>query len=165
MTLKPSLRVQWILSLSVAAILVTALVVVVDRGNHAANQPAAPIGKAAVIEENREARILVTQDQVPHVASLPRGVATTVGVAATVKALMNGEIRRGEIAGPIERAGCRPARGSSPGRLVYGCTVEAADVNYPFDAVVVPATRLVTYCKRDLPPVPSMNIPVSARCT
>jgi hypothetical protein len=29
--------------------------------------------------------------------------------------------------------------------------------------VNVPAHRL-TYCKRDEPPVPSMNIPVSRRC-
>jgi hypothetical protein len=40
----------------------------------------------------------------------------------------------------------------------------AADVNYDFLGVVdVPAHRL-TYCKRDEPPVPSMNIPVSRRC-
>lgn len=165
MTLKPSLRVQWIASLSVAAILLTALVVFVDRGNRAANQPAAPISKAAVTEENREARILVTEDQAPHVASLPHAIATAAGVAATVRASIAGEIQRSEIVGPIERSYCRKARGSSPGRLVYGCTVEAADVNYPFDAVVTAASRRVTYCKRDLPPVPSMNIPVSARCT
>jgi hypothetical protein len=164
-TVKPSLRVQWILSLSVAAILVTALVVIVDHGNHAANQPAPPISRAAVTEENREARILVTQDQAPHVAPLPHGVGTASAVAATVQTLIAGEIRRSEIVGPIERSGCRPARGSSPGRLVYGCTVEAASVNYPFDAVVVPAARQITYCKRDQPPVPSMNIPVSTRCT
>jgi hypothetical protein len=39
-----------------------------------------------------------------------------------------------------------------------------ANVNYPFDAVIEPAVRHLTYCKRDIPPIPSMNIPVSARC-
>ena len=38
-------------------------------------------------------------------------------------------------------------------------------MNYPFDVVVTPANRRLTYCKRDYPPVPSMNIPVTARCT
>lgn len=165
MIAKPSLRVQWILSLSVASIVVTALILIVDRGNHAANQPAAPLSRAAVTEENREAQIIVGEDQAPHVASLSRGVATVAGVAATVRAVMAGEVARSEIDGPIERSYCRVARGSSPGRLVYGCTVEAADVNYPFDAVVTPSARQITYCKRDLPPVPSMNIPVSPRCT
>ena len=77
---------------------------------------------------------------------------------------MASQIARGFIDGPIERASCG-SRGGTPARLVFGCTVEAADVNYPFDAVLAPGAHRVTYCKRDLPPVPSMNIPVSPRCT
>jgi hypothetical protein len=42
--------------------------------------------------------------------------------------------------------------------------VVVANVSYPFVGVVEPAARRLTYCKRDLPPVPTMNIPVSARC-
>jgi hypothetical protein len=48
--------------------------------------------------------------------------------------------------------------------LGYSCVATANDVNYDFLGVVnVPAHQL-TYCKRDEPPVPSMNIPVSPRC-
>jgi hypothetical protein len=164
MVRKPSLRVQWILSLSIAAVVVVVLVIVVDHGNQAANTPAPPINKAAVTEENREARILVTQDQTPHVAALTAG-SPAVAVAGAVRAYMADQVAHGFIDGPIERASCGAGTGSTPARLVFSCTVVAADVNYPFDAVVAPAAHQITYCKRDLPPVPSMNIPVSSRCT
>jgi hypothetical protein len=164
MVRKPSLRVQWILSVSIAAVVVVVLVIVVDKGNQTANAPAPPINRAAVTEENREARILVTQDQAPHLAALPAG-STAAAVAGVVRAYMSGQIAHGVIDGPIEHSSCGAGEGSTPARLVFDCTVVAADVNYPFDAVVAPAAHQITYCKRDLPPAPSMNIPVSARCT
>ncbi len=50
-------------------------------------------------------------------------------------------------------------------RLALKCDVKAADVTYPFLGVVQPAVKQITYCQRVAPPVPSMNIPVSKRCT
>jgi hypothetical protein len=164
MVRKPSLRVQWILALSIAAVVVVVLVIVVDNGNQSANTPAPPINRAAVTEENREARILVRQDQTPHLAALTSG-SLAASVAGAVRAYMSAQVAHGFIDGPIEHISCGVGKGSTPARLVFHCTVVAANVNYPFDAVVVPAAHQITYCKRDLPPVPSMNIPVSARCT
>ena len=37
-------------------------------------------------------------------------------------------------------------------------------MTYPFLGVVDPAARRITYCKRDPPPAPSDNVPVSSRC-
>jgi hypothetical protein len=42
--------------------------------------------------------------------------------------------------------------------------VESAAVSYPFLGVVDLRAKQITYCKRDPPPVPSENIPVSSRC-
>ena len=41
----------------------------------------------------------------------------------------------------------------------------SGNVNYPFVGVFTEDQAALTYCKRDLPPIPSENIPVSARCT
>jgi hypothetical protein len=162
---KPPPRVQWILALSVAALVVVAVVLFVRHENQAANGPAPPINKAAITEENREADIVVSEDQAPHVAVLGRGLALSAGLTSAVTAYMAKQISLGFIDGPIEASKCSPRAGGTATRLVFLCTIEAAYVNYPFDAVITPANRQITYCKRDYPPVPSMNIPVSSRCT
>lgn len=163
MTLKPSLRVQWILSFAVGAIVIAALVVVVDRsGNPSA--PAPPLNKNVVETENREAEILVSQDQAPHVVRLAHRMTAAAALTAALSVYMSQQISHGSIDGPIERSSCSP-RGGTSARQLFSCTVEAADVNYPFAGVVAPAARLVTFCKRDYAPVASMNIPLSRRCT
>jgi hypothetical protein len=168
--LKPSLRTQWVLALLVAALVIAGIVIVVADNGGLEGTPAPPISKAAVVEENRIADVLVREDQAPHVQTLPRHVPPAVGSARAVRAFMaeqiaGGHIAGGHIAGPIEHAGCAATHASSAARIVLRCTVQAADVAYPFDVVVTPANRQVTFCKRDYPPVPSMNIPVSSRCT
>ena len=107
MTLKPSLRIQWILALLVAALVVVGIVVFVDSNNQPESTPAPPISKAAVVEENREANILVRQDQAPHVESLRPGAAPAAGAASAVRAFIGRQIALGDIVGPIERAGLR----------------------------------------------------------
>ena len=156
---------QWVLSLSLAALLITALVVFVRHEDATANEPAPVTKPAAIEEQNREARILVRQDQAPHLVTLRSGTAAIAGLRSAVAAYMAHQISLGEIDGPLMHASCGAAAGSTRAREVFRCTVIAANVNYPFDGVVVAADRQIVYCKRDLPPVPSMNVPVTARCT
>ncbi len=78
---------------------------------------------------------------------------------------MTHQINIGSMDGPIRSASCARAGGSST-RTVFHCHVTASAqlVTYPFDGVVQPALRKVTYCQRVAPPIPSMNVPVSKRC-
>jgi len=155
--------VRMTLALGVVAILIAALVVWV---NHSTNDtPAeAPVNNPkAVAEEHREAQIVVGQDQQPHVVALAPGAAPAAAIRNAVTGYMRTQIRRGLIDGRLTRSGCTRAGGNGS-RQVWHCTVVVASVNYLFDGVVEPAAERLTYCKRDLPPVPSMNIPVSASC-
>jgi len=155
----------WVLSLGGAAVLVVALIAYVDHANQTANQPAPPISPAALREENQEAEIVVGQDQAPHVLSLKARQAPVGALRAAVVGYMNHQIALGTIDGPVTEASCVRAGASPQGGLAFRCSVEAASVNYPFLGVVDVGARSITYCKRDAPPVPSMNIPVSKRCT
>ena|SRR5437764_1702240 len=119
---------------------------------------------AADVQANREAEILVAQDQAPRKTRLPAGRAPAVAVAGVLRADMKRRIARGEVSGPLQRTQCHiigPERGS---RQPVSCTVLAGSVGYPFLAVVDQRGRRITYCKRDPPPAPSDNVPVSPRC-
>jgi len=125
----------------------------------------APVTSAkAVKEENREANILVRQDQTPHVAKLAAGIAPASGVKAAVVKYMQHQIQIGVIAGPLSKSSCVTRSGGSGARQALRCDVTAADVTYPFYGVVEPQNGQITYCKKDQPPIPSMNVPLSARC-
>ena len=163
---KPPMWARMALALGVAAALIVALVVWVHHATSDTPSEAPVSNPKAVAEQNREASIVVGQDQQPHVVALAAGAAAApeAAVRHAVTGYMSAQIGHGWIDGPLMRSSCERAGGSSA-RQVWHCTVVAANVNYPFDAVVEPVSRQLTYCKRDLPPVPSMNIPVSARCT
>jgi hypothetical protein len=157
-----------VLALGGAAIFIVALIVFVNREAAGSSQPAAVDKPAAIAEQNREARIVVGQDQAPHVVAFRGRSAAGRVLQGAVAAYMKRQIASGAIEGPLMRSGCTPAAsaaGTSRIRLAFRCQVEAGNVTYPFLGVVDTASRQVTYCKRDAPPVPSMNIPVSSRCT
>jgi hypothetical protein len=152
-----------VLSLGAAAAVVLALVLLVQHSTNDTPAEAPVNNPKAVAEENREADAVVGQDQRPHVVALAAGADAAVAIKAAVTGYMSTQVRKGWIAGPLMHSGCRRAGGTAT-RQVWQCTVVAANVSYPFDGVVEPGSRQLTYCKHDLPPVPSMNIPVSARC-
>jgi hypothetical protein len=154
---------QWTMSLSAAVLLVGALIVWVDNRSPGAAQPV--VNRSALAEENREAAIVIGQDQKPHVARLGSHISPRTGLTVAVKAFMTHQLSLGVISGNLQSVSCAGAAGGTAARGTYRCNAVASNVTYPFDAVVYPATRQIVYCKRDLPPVPSMNIPVSARCT
>lgn len=159
--LRPPLWARWVLALGVGVIALVALIVFVDHNNNNAEATQSP---AAVAQANRQAVIVIGQDQRPHVVALKSGVRPRTALVAAVRADMISMIDSGTIGGPLQRTGCT-GLGARAGRLRFRCTAVASDVNYPFLGVVDVPTRQVTYCKRDLPPVPSMSIPVSRRCT
>jgi hypothetical protein len=158
--LRPPLWARWVLSLGAGIIVLVALVLFVE---HNSNNSQATQSPGAVARANREAAVVVAQDQAPHVVALNPGSSARAAVTRAIRADMTTMINNGIIEGPVSRAACAQTGGHS-GRLAFSCTAVAAGVNYPFLGVVDTQGRQVTYCKRDEPPVPSMNIPVSRRC-
>jgi len=145
----------------VAAALLLALVLFVE---HHSSDGLAPESPAAEVEANREAEIIVSQDQAPHIARIRQGATPVAALEHVVRADLTAEIDRGEVDGPIQRTRCTPNGSRTARRPAFSCTVMANDVNYQFLGVVDVRARRLTYCKRDAPPVPSQNIPVSRRC-
>jgi hypothetical protein len=161
------LWLQWVLPFSVAGALVLAVVLFVNYETNDVPATAGYNSPAAVAEQNREDTILVREQQAPHHARLLAGQPAAGGLRRAVLAYMTRQIDQGTIDGPIEHASCRPAPGTASTRLTFRCEVTASAqmVTYPFDGVVQPSARAITYCQRVTPPVPSMNVPVSGRCT
>jgi hypothetical protein len=158
------LWVQYAITFGIAAVVVVAVVLFVHHVGNSTNQEAPVTSAKAVQEENREANILVRQDQRPRVAKLAANVSPAVGIRTAVVKYMQHQIKIGVIAGPLSKASCKSRAGGSSTRQALLCNVTAAQVTYPFYGVVEPAKRQITYCKKDAPPIPSMNIPVSAKC-
>jgi hypothetical protein len=158
--LRPPLWARWVLSLGAGLIVLVALVLFVE---HNSNNSEATQNPAAVARANRQAEIVVAQDQAPHAVALRPGARPRAAITRAVRADMNTMINNGIIEGPVSRTACAQTGGHG-GRLAFSCSAVAAGVTYPFLGVVDTEGRQVTYCKRDAPPVPSMNIPVSRRC-
>jgi hypothetical protein len=130
---------------------------------HNTNSPTST-NDAAQVEANRDAEILVEQDQAPRTARLSAGLAPAAALEQTIHARMARQIAAGAIDGPLKRARCKASGASKGARKAFDCTIVAASVTYPFLGVVDTSARRVTYCKRDAPPVPSENVPISRRC-
>ena len=152
---------RWALSFGVAAALVVALVVFVDHhnGNGLATQSPAALARA-----NREADIVVAQDQAPHVIRLRSGANPHAAFVRAVRDDMSRRINQGTIDGTLQPDSPVPAMGAVATRSASPAMRSSPDVNYPFVGVVHLTSRRLIYCKRDEPPVPSQNIPISSRC-
>ncbi len=119
---------------------------------------------AATLRANREAAILVAQDQAPRTVSFPAGVTSRTALERAIHARLAAQVASGAVSGPVKRALCRATGARSGARRGFSCTIESGSVSYPFLAAVDTAARRITICKRDPPPLPSENVPVSARC-
>jgi hypothetical protein len=150
---------KWVLSFGVGAILLVALIIFVDH--HNTDSPPSQ-NLAAQTQANREAQIVVERDQAPHVIRLATGLSPREGLTKTVHATMTGLVNKGIIEGPLQRVRCTPH--DHGGRVALSCAATANGVNYDFVGVADVRAHRLTYCKRDEPPIPTMNIPVSARC-
>ncbi|MFZ0092233.1 MAG: hypothetical protein WAL63_22220 [Solirubrobacteraceae bacterium] len=158
--LRIPLWARWALSLTVAAALLVALIVFVDRHNSNGSLVQSP---RAIARANQEAEIVVKQDEAPHVITLTSAGDPHAVFLHAIRADMTRRIAEGIIDGTLQRLTCA-RHGQSGSRLRFSCTATAADVNYEFVGVIEPTARRLIYCKRDPPPVPSQNIPLSPRC-
>jgi hypothetical protein len=152
---------RFALSLLIAAALLTAMVLYVS-GHNTDYQPSAD--PAAALQANRDAEILVAQDQAPRSVRVRAGEKPEAALERVIHARVARQIAAGAISGPLERAVCRPSGPAAGPRRAFSCTVLAGSVRYPFAGVVDTPARRVTYCKRDPPPVPSEAVAVSRRC-
>ncbi len=152
---------KFALSLAVGAILLVALIIFVNNNNTDSNQTLTPSEQAKV---NREAERVVAADQAPRVVTLNGNHSPKAGIERTVHAAMAGLINKGVIDGPLQRTRCT-RHGGGAGRPAFSCVATANNVNYDYVGVVDVSARRLTYCKRDEPPVPSEDIPVSPSCT
>lgn len=152
---------RFAISILVAVVLLAAMVAFVAR--HNTNSPTST-NDAAQVQANRDAEILIEQDQAPRSTRLSRGLAPAAALEQAIHAHLAGKIAAGAISGPLKRARCRASGPTAPGRRGFSCSVVAGSVAYPFLGVVDTAARRITFCKRDPPPVPSDNVPVSRRC-
>jgi hypothetical protein len=131
--------------------------------HHNTNSP--PITNlAAEARANREAEVLVFQDQAPHVARLTSGAVPAAAIDRAVATFMATQIARGAISGPLQREACVRVGERSALRPAFSCVVRAGGVGYRFRGVVDTRARRITYCKRDTPAIPSQNVPLSHRC-
>lgn len=161
------LWLQWFLPFAFAGAVVLALVLFVNYETNDVPQIAPVNNPKAVAEQYREDRILVQELQAPRTAKLRAGESPAAGIRAAVIAYMSHQISIGTFDGPIKHTSCSAAGGATGSRLTFHCdlTASAQAVTYPFDGVVRPSTGVITYCRRVAPPIPSMNVPVSRRCT
>jgi hypothetical protein len=156
---------QFAVTFGAAAVLIVAVVLYVHHVGNDSSKEAPVTSPKAVKEENREANILVRQDQMPHSAMLASGVAPEAGLRDAVLTYMRRQINIGVISGPLQKSSCVMRNGSSTSSdQALRCDVTAASVTYPFYGVVATADGQITFCKKDQAPVPGMNVPLSAKC-
>lgn len=153
---------RYAISLIVAAVLLIGMVVWVS--GHNTDSSPSNNNPAATLRANREAAILVAQDEAPRTVSLPAGVSSLTALEHVIHARLAAQVASGAVSGPLKRAHCRATGARSGAQRGYSCTIESGSVIYPFLAAVDTAARRITVCKRDPPPLPSENVPVSARC-
>lgn len=150
------------LSFAVAAVVIVGLIRFVQ--SNTSNQITTE-DRAAAIQANREAEILVAQDQAPHSARLTPRAAPGPTLDRAIRADMAKLIAQGQLDGPLQRSSCAQTGPHHDAVVGFRCAVLAGGVSYPFVGVVDARARTITYCKRDPPPVPSENVPLSARCS
>ena len=157
---KIPLRVRWAVSFLVAIALVVLLVRFVDANN---SNALAHVSQKNLDTENRQAEIVVGQEQAPVTTAVPAGKPVTQTLRAAVRRDMNHQITDATIDGSLQRVSC-VVHGGTLQRTGYHCVAEASDVNYFFLAVFTPKAHRAVFCEKIYPPIPSENVPVSARC-
>jgi hypothetical protein len=162
------LRVRFIIAFGTSAIVLVALVIYVhDHSHQAEGLPASP-SKSEAAQTQKEDRIVVQQQQAPHVVRFPARVHTLSAAAGAVERYMANETSRDLISGPVVGAAHCTASGGHSQRVRFHCEIHAGPAGqvllYPFQGVVQPAARKVTYCQVITPPYPLSDVPLSAAC-
>jgi hypothetical protein len=161
MRLFPALWMRWAIVVTVGVAAIVALVAFVDHNN---NNSEAKASTKALERENRQAEAIVGADQAPRTVVVRAGQPLGQAFTAAVRSDMDHRIKTGNVEGRLQGVDCRHT-GTQAGRVAYRCIARVDDVKYPFVGVYAKASKRIAYCKRDVPPIPSESIPVSARCT
>jgi len=162
-----SLRTRWLLTISVYALVITAVVIVVrSGGGSGASGGSGGAEATAVAEADREGRIAIAEDEAPHSATLTRGAPLPKALERAISADVHARIARRQLTGPLQSVSCTLGAQGRDGRRRLSCTVRSAGIDYPFVGVADERTRELTWCKVDPPPVSGapLEVPVSASC-
>jgi hypothetical protein len=144
-----------------AVVLLVAMVIFVS-GHNTDSPPSSQLHQSA--NSIRQAKILVEQDQAPHPGHVSPAVAPGTGLARLLRHRIATEASRGVIDGPVKTSVCRATGYGSGSTRGFSCSIQSANVFYPFLGTVDTATGRVTFCKRDPPPQPGEDVPVSHSC-
>jgi hypothetical protein len=159
---RPPLWLQWVLSLTIATVLIVLLVRFVDANSTPKAQAphVSAKGQAAI---NAVSRIIDAQDQSPHVARIAPGTTPQSAMVAAINALLVHEVRDGTIPSPSQQTSCFQiaARGTA---IEFRCSAYTGSTSYPFEGVAQRSTGTITFCKHDPPPGHGGTIPISRRC-
>jgi len=156
---RPPLWLQWVLAVLVFGGAGAGLVIALHSG-----MPGYQTDRSAAIRADREARIVVEQDQRPRGAPLGRSVVARVALQRAIAADTRGRVRRGELTGRERLVRCMSTGAQKGRRRAFRCSALVGDVRYPFLGVADLRTRRLTWCKRDPAPQPALDVPVSRRC-
>ena len=164
--LHPPLWARWVLTILGFAVLIVAIAIFVRHVNH---ESSASRTESATAEEeaNREAEIVIAEDQAPHTAALHpgSGLTTRTALERAIAGDVHARIDDGQLTGPLQYMHCRASGASRGGREPFRCTVRSAGIAYPFLAVADERQGELTWCKVDPPPAPgATEAPVSSRC-
>jgi hypothetical protein len=159
----PPLWARWLLTILTFAVLTLAAVVFVHDHSEGTSAPTKS-EREAEVEANREANVVIEEDQAPHTAQLGAGAATLTALERAISGDAHGRIQAGDLTGPFQSVRCE-AKGAAGTNQAFRCTVHAAGVAYPYLGVLDARTRRLTWCKVDSPPVSGApEVPVSASC-
>jgi hypothetical protein len=152
------LWLRWMLSLVVFGAIAIALVAAGQSSRTSSSDNA-----AALLRADQESRSIVLQDQAPHSAPLPGGVAPVLAAEHAVAADLRDRVRRHQLRGPLGRVRCTPTSGQAP-RQPFACTGTAGGFTYPYRGMADLRSRRLTWCKFDPPPAGEVGVPLTPRC-
>ena len=118
--MRPALWLQWVLSFVVAGAVILGLVRFVE--SNTANQVTTE-NASGEAQANREAEILVAEDETPHTVLLPAHTVAAVAVNRAIRADITTMIDQGSLDGPLQHSKC-----STVGPPDNACSGSAAPV-------------------------------------
>jgi len=101
--MRPALWLQWVLSFVVAGAVILGLVRFVE--SNTANQVTTE-NASGEAQANREAEILVAEDETPHTVLLPAHTVAAVAVNRAIRADITTMIDQGSLDGPLQHSKC-----------------------------------------------------------
>jgi hypothetical protein len=134
----------------IAVALLTGMVIFV--AGHNTDSGPTNINPTATVQANREAEILVEQDQAPRTVRLPSGLVPVRALESVIHAHVSAQVKDGALSGPLTPARCHPTGAHTPTAVGFSCEIEAGSVNYPFLAAVDTAAGGGSQWKRGPPP-------------